>query len=132
MCKRQDQKALVIWDHCVYMRERLLWSDSSEPNIPHLTQEALARLHRASACVLYKFADLVVPCCATFNVGWEMWLGRPAEGILPVLNGLDVTKVSVLKVKSAHSVKTQMCLCKPLGLVSTIVSCCCHWELDSL
>ena len=86
--------ALVIWDHAVCLRERLLWSDTCEPGVPRLVREVLARLHHAAACVLYKVADLVVPCCATFNVGWEMWLGRPAEGILPVLNGLDVTKVS--------------------------------------
>lgn len=86
--------ALVIWDHAVCLRERLLWSDTCEPGVPRLVKETLARLHHAAACVLYKTADLVVPCCATFNVGWEMWLGRPAEGILPVLNGLDVTKVS--------------------------------------
>ena len=55
-----------------------------------------------------------------------MWLGRPAEGILPVLNGLDVTKVSVLKLK------TYMCLCEPLEALAVMESYCCHWELDSL
>ncbi len=36
-----------------------------------------------------------MPCCAPFNVGWEVWLDRPAEGMLLVLNSLDVAKVSV-------------------------------------
>lgn len=89
----QHGHGLVIWDHCIYLRERLLWSDYAEPGVPYLIREMLARLHRATASILYREANLVVPCCATFNVGWEKWLGRPAHTILPVLNGLDVSKV---------------------------------------
>lgn len=47
-------KALVIWDHCIYLRERLLWSDCAEPNVPYLVREMLARLHRVAAVVLYR------------------------------------------------------------------------------
>lgn len=90
--KMQHGHGLVIWDHAISLRERLLWSDFPDPGTPYLIREVLARLHRATVAVLYKEADLVVPCCATFNVGWEVWLGRPAHTILPVLNGLDVSK----------------------------------------
>lgn len=90
--KKLFNQALIVWDHCVYVRERLLWYDT-EKAMPFLVRDTLARLHRAAAEVLYAEADLVTPCCATFNVNWEQWLGHAPETIMPVLNGLDFGQV---------------------------------------
>ena len=91
--KKLFNQALIVWDHCVYVRERLLWYDT-EKAMPFLVRETLARLHRAAADVLYAEADMVTPCCATFNVDWEQWLGHMPETIMPVVNGLDFNTVS--------------------------------------
>ena len=93
--KKVFNQALIVWDHCVYVRERLLWYDT-EKAMPFLVRDTLARLHRAAADVLYYEADLVTPCCATFNVDWEQWLGHMPETIMPVVNGLDFNTVSYL------------------------------------
>ena len=90
--KKLFNQALIVWDHCVYVRERLLWYDT-EKAMPFLVRDTLARLHRAAAEVLYAEADLVTPCCATFNVDWEQWLGHAPETIMPVVNGLDFNTV---------------------------------------
>ena len=90
--KKLFNQALIVWDHCVYVRERLLWYDT-EKAMPFLVRDTLARLHRAAAEVLYAEADLVTPCCATFNVNWEQWLGHAPETIMPVVNGLDFNQV---------------------------------------
>ena len=95
--KKLFNQALIIWDHCVYVRERLLWYDT-EKAMPFLVRDTLARLHRAAADVLYAEADLVTPCCATFNVDWEQWLGHAPETIMPVLNGLDFSQVCKLGI----------------------------------
>lgn len=92
--KKLFNQALIVWDHCVYVRERLLWYDT-EKAMPFLVRDTLARLHRAAAEVLYAEADLVTPCCATFNVDWEQWLGHAPDTIMPVVNGLDFNTVSV-------------------------------------
>ena len=93
--KKLFNQALIVWDHCVYVRERLLWYDT-EKAMPFLVRETLARLHRAAAEVLYAEADLVTPCCAPVNVNWEQWLGHAPETIMPVLNGLDFSQVQSL------------------------------------
>lgn len=95
--KKLFNQALIIWDHCVYVRERLLWYDT-EKAMPFLVRDTLARLHRAAAEVLYAEADLVTPCCATFNVNWEQWLGHAPETIMPVVNGLDFNQVHNTKL----------------------------------
>lgn len=92
--KKLFNQALIVWDHCVYVRERLLWYDT-EKAMPFLVRDTLARLHRAAAEVLYAEADLVTPCCATFNVNWEQWLGHAPETIMPVVNGLDFNQVKI-------------------------------------
>lgn len=115
--KKLFNQALIVWDHCVYVRERLLWYDT-EKAMPFLVRETLARLHRAAADVLYFEADLVTPCCATFNVDWEQWLGHMPETIMPVVNGLDFNTVSC----SPISVQSNL---PCFGMMSiACVSCC--------
>lgn len=108
--KKLFNQALIVWDHCVYVRERLLWYDT-EKAMPFLVRDTLARLHRAAAEVLYAEADLVTPCCATFNVNWEQWLGHAPETIMPVLNGLDFGQVrsAGLNRQTCYAFSTPAC-----------------------
>ena len=111
--KKLFNQALIVWDHCVYVRERLLWYDT-EKAMPFLVRETLARLHRAAAEVLYEEADLVTPCCATFNVDWEQWLGHAPETIMPVVNGLDFSLVStIMSVRTGLLLNQAECLKDP-------------------
>ena len=123
--KKLFNQALIVWDHCVYVRERLLWYDT-EKAMPFLVRDTLARLHRAAAEVLYAEADLVTPCCATFNVDWEQWLGHAPETIMPVLNGLDFGQVRRLISSSAAYFSVLSCLVLrcPLHLCSRLHCWC--------
>ena len=119
--KKLFNQALIVWDHCVYVRERLLWYDT-EKGMPFLVRDTLARLHRAAAEVLYAEADLVTPCCATFNVNWEQWLGHAPETIMPVVNGLDFNQVKT-------SINNCMCgcqqvACDALAQIQLFLNCC--------
>lgn len=121
--KKLFNQALIVWDHCVYVRERLLWYDT-EKAMPFLVRDTLARLHRAAAEVLYAEADLVTPCCATFNVNWEQWLGHAPETIMPVVNGLDFNQVkSMLLVTSVSVISARYVSCGT-AVYSTLSTLC--------
>ncbi|KAL3151781.1 hypothetical protein ABBQ38_012755 [Trebouxia sp. C0009 RCD-2024] len=119
--KKLFNQALIVWDHCVYVRERLLWYDT-EKAMPFLVRDTLARLHRAAAEVLYAEADLVTPCCATFNVNWEQWLGHAPETIMPVLNGLDFGQYkTVERVLAKRPTVVMMAHINPLKDIVTAI-----------
>ncbi|KAL0026270.1 hypothetical protein WJX77_007445 [Trebouxia sp. C0004] len=119
--KKLFNQALIVWDHCVYVRERLLWYDT-EKAMPFLVRDTLARLHRAAAEVLYAEADLVTPCCATFNVDWEQWLGHAPETIMPVVNGLDFnTYKTVDRVLAERPTVVMMAHINPLKDIVTAI-----------
>ena len=50
------------------------------------------------AQVLYRLSDLVVPCNATFNTVWELWLGTNPNRLMPLLNALEIEHYPCLQV----------------------------------
>ena len=50
--------------------------------------------------LLYRVSDLVVPCNATFNTSWELWLGTDPNRLMPLLNALEIEHYPLLQVRS--------------------------------
>jgi hypothetical protein len=50
---------------------------------------------------LYREADLVVPCNATFNTSWELHLGTDPNRLMPLLNALEIEHYPLLQVRGA-------------------------------
>jgi hypothetical protein len=46
---------------------------------------------------MYRTADLIVPCNASFNTGWELWLGTPPARLMPLLNALEIEHYPLLQ-----------------------------------
>lgn len=79
--QRTDNQALLIWDHGVLMREKVIYWDCLESRaLPQFVREQLIRLHRVTGQCLYAAADIVIPCNATFNTKWEV--GAAAVAVL--------------------------------------------------
>lgn len=51
-------------------------------------------------------ADMVVPCNASFNTAWEIWLGTREQRMMPLLNALEIEHYPCLqvRVRSPHAV----------------------------
>jgi hypothetical protein len=95
----RTNQSLQVWDHGILMRERMIYLDCFKRNLlPHFVNEQLVRLHRAAAMVLYRLTDLVVPCNASFNTLWELWLGTDRHRLMPLLNALEIEHYPSLQV----------------------------------
>ena len=71
--QRTENQALLIWDHGVLMREKVIYWDCLQAKaLPLFVREQLIRLHRVTGQCLYAGADAVLPCNATFNTKWEV------------------------------------------------------------
>jgi hypothetical protein len=55
-------------------------------------------LHNRKLQALYRLSDLVVPCNATFNTSWELWLGTDPNRLMPLLNALEIEHYPCLQV----------------------------------
>jgi hypothetical protein len=49
--------------------------------------------------LLYRRSDMVVPCNATFNTSWELWLGTDPNRLMPLLNALEIEHYPLLQVR---------------------------------
>ena len=100
--QRTANQSLQVWEHGVLMRERLIYLDCFKRNLlPHFVNEQLTRLHRVAGQALYRIADLVVPCNASFNTAWELWLGTDAARLMPLLNALEIEHYPLLQSAEA-------------------------------
>ncbi|KAI8469609.1 MAG: hypothetical protein J3K34DRAFT_276064 [Monoraphidium minutum] len=98
---RRNQ-SLQVWEHGVLMRERLIYLDCFKRNLlPPFVNEQLTRLHRVVGQALYRLSDLVVPCNATFNTAWELWLGTHPARLMPLLNALEIEHYPCLQDNEA-------------------------------
>jgi hypothetical protein len=50
---------------------------------------------------LLSMADMVVPCNASFNTAWELWLGAREARLMPLLNALEIDHYPCLQVGAA-------------------------------
>lgn len=103
--------SLIIWDHGILWRERLLALTTIPPAaMPKFVQIGFAGLTRLCATLAYATANCVCPCTSIQNVQWETYLGggkynddtlsrNMYRKISPVLNGMDVDRFRVNKVR---------------------------------
>lgn len=71
--QRTENQALLIWDHGVLMREKVIYWDCLQARtLPLFVRENLIRLHRVTGQCLYYASDAVLPCNASFNTKWEV------------------------------------------------------------
>jgi hypothetical protein len=71
--QRTENQALLLWDHGVLMREKMIyWDGTQSCSLPQFVREQVVRLHRVAGQSLFSEADGVLPCNATFNPKWEV------------------------------------------------------------
>ncbi|KAH9206430.1 glycosyl transferase [Leptodontidium sp. 2 PMI_412] len=98
ICKVKRQCTLHIWDHCISFRELTNFMSSAVSFDTPFVNSSLISLGLMGCILLEHHADVVLPCAAYFNPGWEIELGT-AEGVLehrrtfarkidPVVNGI--------------------------------------------
>eukprot|EP01134_Creolimax_fragrantissima_P007686 CFRG7686T1 len=112
--------SLIIWDHGILWRERLLALSTLPPSVmPKFVQIGFCGLTRLSATLAYNVANCVCPCTSIQNVQWESYLGGGKYSndtmemtmyrkISPVLNGMDVNRFRVDKSKEKEYPTTVM------------------------
>lgn len=98
LCKVKRNCTLQVWDHCISFREYTTFMSSAVSFDTPFINSSLISLGYLSCVLLEHHADVVLPCAAYFNPGWEIELGT-AEGALehrrafsrkidPVVNGI--------------------------------------------
>ncbi|XP_063934657.1 uncharacterized protein LOC135146429 [Zophobas morio] len=105
--------SLIVWDHGILWRERLLALSTLDPSImSKFVQFGFVGLTRLVCALVYGHANCVCPCTSIQNVQWECWLGgrkfqdngaytRIRRNISPILNGMDVNRFRVNKAREA-------------------------------
>lgn len=98
LCKIKRKCTLQIWDHCISYREFTTFMSSAVSFDNSFVNSTLISLTRLSCVLLLHHADVVLPCAAYFNPGWEIELGTVegavehrrtfARKIDPVVNGI--------------------------------------------
>jgi glycosyltransferase involved in cell wall biosynthesis len=108
LCKVKRNCTLHVWDHCISFREFTVFMSSAVSFDSPFVNSSLISLGHLSCVLLEHHADVVLPCAAYFNPGWEVELGT-AEGGLehrrtfarkidPVVNGIcNVEKFEPIK-----------------------------------
>jgi len=98
LCKVKRRCTLHVWDHCISFREFTTFMSSAVSFDSPFVNSSLMSLGHLGCVLLEHHADVVLPCAAYFNPGWEVELGT-AEGALehrrsfarkidPVVNGI--------------------------------------------
>jgi glycosyltransferase involved in cell wall biosynthesis len=113
LCKIKRGATLHVWDHCISYREFTTFMSSGVSFDSPFVNSSLISLTRLSCVLLEHHADVVLPCAAYFNPGWEVELGS-AEGVLehrktfrrkidPVVNGI----CNMDKFKPVEKIRTK-------------------------
>jgi len=98
LCKVKRNCSLHVWDHCISFREFTTFMSSAVTFDNPFVNSSLLSLGHLSCVLLEHHADVVLPCAAHFNPGWEVELGT-SQGALehrktfkrkidPVVNGI--------------------------------------------
>lgn len=113
LCKIKRNCSLHVWDHCISFREFTTFMSSAVSFDSPFVNSSLISLGHLSCVLLEHHADVVLPCAAYFNPGWEVELGT-AEGLLehrrtfarkidPVVNGI----CNMEKFEPIKAIKTE-------------------------
>jgi glycosyltransferase involved in cell wall biosynthesis len=98
LCKVKRRCTLHVWDHCISFREFTTFMSSAVSFDNPFVNSSLLGLGHLSCVLLEHHADVVLPCAAHFNPGWEVELGTSQGAIEhrktfkrkidPVVNGI--------------------------------------------
>ncbi|GAB1207399.1 hypothetical protein APSETT445_006115 [Aspergillus pseudonomiae] len=113
LCKIKRKCALHVWDHSISLREMVTFLSGAISFDSSFVNTTLIHLGRLSCVLAEHHADVVLPCAAFFNPGWEAELGT-CEGALqhrraferkidPVVNGIT----DMEKYKPIETIKTE-------------------------
>lgn len=108
VAQQTNGSALVVWDHGILWRERLLGLSTFRGVAPFVRNVIVGLSRLCSSLVLHS-ADAVVPCTVINNPEWEMWLGGcrgdsnaaslVRKRICPVVNGMETDRFHVDRSK---------------------------------
>ncbi|KAE8151472.1 hypothetical protein BDV25DRAFT_171424 [Aspergillus avenaceus] len=113
LCKIKRKCALHVWDHSISLREMVTFLSGAISFDSSFVNSTLIYLGRLACVLAEHHADVVLPCAAYFNPGWETELGT-CEGVLehrraferkidPVVNGIT----DMEKYKPIETIKTE-------------------------
>lgn len=86
MMKYRDKTPIILTDHGVFIRERLIAISSSEYSF--FLKVMLTQLSSMVTEIAYKEADTIVTV-SKFNINWEKIYGAEARKIYVIHNGID-------------------------------------------
>jgi glycosyltransferase involved in cell wall biosynthesis len=113
LCKVKRNCTLHVWDHCISFREFTTFLSSAVSFDNPFVNNSLLGLGHLSCVLLEHHADVVLPCAAHFNPGWEVELGTSQGAMVhrktfkrkidPVVNGIcNMEKFEpIQKIKTA-------------------------------
>jgi glycosyltransferase involved in cell wall biosynthesis len=113
LCKVKRKCTLHVWDHCISFRELTTFMSSAVSFDSPFVNSSLIGLGHLSCVLLEHHADVVLPCAAHFNPGWEVELGTSQGAMMhrktfqrkidPVVNGIcNMEKFEpIQKIKTA-------------------------------
>jgi glycosyltransferase involved in cell wall biosynthesis len=97
--KVQYQRPLVISEHGLYLKERLL--DLAKQDISPAVKQQITNYYRSLVMTCYECADLIVPVCQD-HADREVELGVDPKKIRVVINGVDPAKFTPNITKNGH------------------------------
>jgi glycosyltransferase involved in cell wall biosynthesis len=109
---------LVLTEHGIYMRERILELVQREVSILHKVM--FSNLYRAIARVTYHVADRVAPVCH-YNVRWEVELGLDPSKVRVIYNGVDPARFTPTKVAEGPPTLVWVGRIQPLKDLLTLI-----------
>lgn len=113
LCKVKRNCTLHVWDHCISFRELTTFMSSAVSFDSPFVNSSLIGLGHLSCVLLEHHADVVLPCAAHLNPGWEVELGTSQGAMMhrktfqrkidPVVNGIcNMEKFEpIQKIKTA-------------------------------
>jgi polysaccharide biosynthesis protein PelF len=109
---------LVLTEHGIYMRERIL--ELIHSNVSLLHKVMFSNLYRAIARAAYHVADRVVPVCE-YNVRWELELGVDPSKVRVIYNGVDPTRFVPTRAREDRPTLVWVGRIQPLKDLLTLV-----------
>lgn len=109
---------LVLTEHGIYMRERILELVQREVSI--LEKVMFSNLYRAIARATYHVADRVAPVCH-YNVRWERELGLDPAKVRVIYNGVDPGRFSPATVAEDRPTLVWVGRIQPLKDLLTLI-----------
>jgi glycosyltransferase involved in cell wall biosynthesis len=117
--KRTARRPVVLTEHGVYLRERVL--ELARAGLPFSDRVIKKNFFSGIARATYAACDLVAPVCQ-YNTRWERYYGVPSERIRVIYNGVDDRRFDDRGLDPQRPTVTAVLRIDPLKDVPTLIA----------